>query len=180
MCADLQCRKLLANGEKQPVLQWHHTAEVKCELHACWLESSPDFSFSKCSDIYPASPACGFALTEPSWRARAAVTIQYSLTHGFWHTPSTPCLWSEKKTFLMSDRSKKPLSNAFVLTLAQTPGWALSKCLSGSVVFFSGHRSHFSLHSLLGEPVGKGPSTAFLEREKKSFQRKCFCYSFKW
>lgn len=99
---------------------------------------------------------------------------------GFWHTPSTPCLWSEKKTILMSDRRKKLLSNACVLTLAQTPGWALSKCLSGSVVFFSGHRSHFSLHSLLGEPVGKGASTAFLEREKKSFQRKCFCCSFKW
>lgn len=32
MGADLQCRKLLANGENQPVLQWQHTAEVKCEL----------------------------------------------------------------------------------------------------------------------------------------------------
>lgn len=128
----------------------------------------------------PCLPRVSFALMEPSPRAHAAVTIQWSLTHGFWHTPSTPCLWSEKKTILMSDRRKKLLSNACVLTLAQTPGWALSKCLSGSVVFFSGHRSHFSLHSLLGEPVGKGASTAFLEREKKSFQRKSFCYSLKW
>lgn len=180
MHGDLQCRKLLANDEKQPVLQWQHSAEVKCELHACWLESSPDFSFSRGSDIYPASPAYSFALLEPAPRAHAARAIPDSLTLGFWHTPSTPCLWSEKKTILMSDRRKKLLSNACVLTLAHTPGWALSKCLSGSVVFFSGHRSHFSLHSLLGEPVGKGASTAFLEREKKSFQRKCFCCSLKW
>lgn len=36
MHGDLQCRKLLANDEKQPVLQWQHSAEVKCELHAGW------------------------------------------------------------------------------------------------------------------------------------------------
>lgn len=172
MGADLQCRELLANGEKQPVLQWQHTAEVKCEL-AGWKAALTPASANAVTFSLPPRRA-------PSPRAHAAMTIQCSLTHGFWHSPSTPCLWSEKKTILRSDRRKKLLSNACVLTLAQTPGWALSKCLSGSVVFFSGHRSHFSLHSLLGEPVGKGASTAFLEREKKSFQRKSFCYSLKW
>lgn len=107
MHGDLQCRKLLANDEKQPVLQWQHSAEVKCELHACWLESSPDFSFSRGSDIYPASPAYSFALLEPAPRAHAARAIPDSLTLGFWHTPSTPACGQKRKQFwcLTEERS---------------------------------------------------------------------------
>lgn len=107
MRVDLQCRKLLANGEKQPVLQRQHTAEVKCELHACWLESSPDFSFSKCSDIYPASPACSFALAEPPPRAHAAITIQYSLTQASGILQAPPACGQKRKQFwcLTEERS---------------------------------------------------------------------------